>query len=71
VLHLGRVVRGEGEFTVHATGPETSRFVWAEVLVVPLGAVGALGWRLAEPVVGRAIDGALRRMRDRVEASLP
>ena len=67
VLHLGRVVKGEGEFAVQATGPATSRFVWAELLVVPLGSVGALGWRAARPVVERLIDVGLRRMRDRVE----
>jgi len=68
VLHRGRVVRGEGEFTVVALGPRSSRFVWAEVLVVPGRAVGALGWRAARPVVERVIDHALRTLRDRVES---
>jgi len=67
VLHLGAVVKGEGEFGVVAVDEHTSRFVWAEMLVVPFGRVGAVGWRLARPVVERLIDVGLRRMRDRVE----
>jgi carbon monoxide dehydrogenase subunit G len=67
VLHLGKLVKGEGEFTVLSRGPGSSRFVWAEVLVLPLGALGSAGWRLARPVAERVIDRALRRMRDLVE----
>jgi len=67
VLHTGRVVKGEGEFAVVALGEDRSRFVWAELLVVPAGRPGALGWRAARPVVERLIDRGLREMRDRVE----
>jgi carbon monoxide dehydrogenase subunit G len=67
VLHRGKVVRGEGEFTVEAVGPGSSRLVWAEVLVVPGGAAGALAWRAARPVVERALDRALRTMREHFE----
>ncbi|HYO38486.1 MAG TPA: SRPBCC family protein [Nocardioidaceae bacterium] len=67
VLHLGAVVKGEGEFVVLARGERASRFVWAEVIVLPLGRLGAAGWRLARPVVERVIDRGLRTMRDRVE----
>lgn len=69
VLHTGAVVRGEGEFAVVATGPATSRFLWSEMAVVPFGQVGALGWRLARPVVERLIDRGLRTLRDRVEGA--
>ena len=71
VLHLGAVVKGEGEFTVLAVDERTSRFVWAEVVVVPFGALGALGWRLARPVVERFVDHGLRRMRDLVQSAAP
>jgi hypothetical protein len=67
VLHTGRVVKGEGDFSVVALGEERSRFVWAELLVVPAGRAGALGWRAARPVVERLIDRGLQEMRDRVE----
>jgi hypothetical protein len=69
VLHTGAVVRGEGEFAVVATGPATSRFLWSEMAVVPLGRIGALGWRVARPVVERLIDRGLRTMRDKVEGA--
>jgi hypothetical protein len=37
--------------------------------VVPLGRIGALGWRVARPVVERLIDRGLRTMRDKVEGA--
>ena len=67
VLHLGTVVKGEGEFAAVARGPQASRFVWAEVVDLPLGGVGAVGWRVARPVVERVLDRGLDRMRRLVE----
>ena len=67
VLHLGSVVKGEGEFAVVARGEHASRFVWAEIVVVPLGALGAVGWRLVRPLVERLIDRGLASLRQRVE----
>ena len=64
---VGAVVRGEGEFAVVATGPSSSRFLWSEMAVVPFGRLGALGWRVARPVVERLIDGGLQAMRTQVE----
>lgn len=69
VLHLGTVVKGEGEFTVVARGEHASRFIWAELVVLPLGRLGALGWPLVRPLVALLIDRGLRTMRDQVEAS--
>ncbi len=68
VLHRGAVVKGEGEFVVLACGEHASRFVWAEVVVVPLGSVGAAGWRAVRPLVERLIDRGLASMRLLVEA---
>jgi carbon monoxide dehydrogenase subunit G len=68
VLHRGSVVKGEGEFSVVARGPQASTFVWAEVVVVPLGSVGAAAWRAVRPAVERLIDRGLASMRDLVEA---
>lgn len=67
VLHRGKVVKGEGEFVVLARGDRASTFVWAEVVVIPLGSVGAALWRLVRPVVDRLIDRGLASMRDLVE----
>ncbi len=66
VLHRGAVVEGEGEFIVRARGDGGSTFVWAEVVALPFGVVGALGWRLVRPVVERVIDRGLRTMADLV-----
>lgn len=67
VLHLGAVVKGEGEFVVVRRDEDTSRFVWAEVVVVPLGRFGAIGWRLVRPVLERVIDRGLGTLRRTVE----
>ena len=71
VLHLGTVVKGEGEFVVVSRGAHTSRFIWAEVVVLPFGALGGLGWKVVRPVASWVVDRALRTMRDRVEAVHP
>ncbi len=67
VLHTGRVLVGEGEFAVTARGPGACEFSWWERLRVPSGQLGAWGWRVAAPLVQRAVDGALRTMARRVE----
>ena len=67
VLHTGSVVRGEGEFAVVALGGSRSRFVWSEVVDVPAGRLGAVGWVLVRPVMERMVDRALRAMRRHVE----
>jgi carbon monoxide dehydrogenase subunit G len=74
VLHLGRLVKGGGEFAVAPLDGGSCRFVWAELVDVPLGALGALGWRLARPVAERVLDRALQRMRriaEREQAARP
>ncbi|MGZ4479693.1 MAG: SRPBCC family protein [Nocardioidaceae bacterium] len=68
VLHTGAVVRGEGEFEVRARSADACTFAWTELLVLPLGRLGAFGWRLAGPAMGRLVDGALAELRTRAEA---
>ena len=68
VLHTGRVVRGEGEFTVRPDGPERCTFVWSERLEVPGGPVGALVWRSTGWALRLGVAAALRRLARRVEA---
>jgi hypothetical protein len=67
VLHTGTVVRGEGEFEVVADGPDASRFLWSELAVVPGGRLGALGWKVARPVVERLLDQGLAVLKERLE----
>lgn len=50
VLHTGSVVQGTGSMEVLALPGRRSRFIWSEDLVIPLGALGALGWPLVRPV---------------------
>jgi hypothetical protein len=62
VRHLGRVVRGEGVFEVEPLGPERSRFRWSELLDLPLGRLGALGWPLLRPAFRAGVAVSMRRM---------
>ncbi|MCU1613882.1 MAG: Polyketide cyclase [Frankiales bacterium] len=60
VRHTGRVVRGTGTFEIRPRGG-SSAFVWTEVLDLPLGAVGRLGWPLVRPVMRAGVRLSLRR----------
>jgi hypothetical protein len=68
VRHLGRVVRGEGVFEVLPLGPERARFRWSELLDLPLGRLGALGWPLVRPAFRAGMALSLRRVERRCEA---
>jgi hypothetical protein len=60
VRHTGRVVRGTGVFEVRPRG-ELSTFVWTEVLDLPLGALGRLGWPVVRPAMRAGVRLSLRR----------
>jgi hypothetical protein len=67
VEHTGRVVRGAGWMAVpEDDGPV--RFVWGEALDIPLGVLGALGWRVLAPLVRLGVRVSLRRLAALVEA---
>jgi hypothetical protein len=68
VRHTGKVVRGDGVFEVVPLGPHRARFLWSELLDLPLGAVGALGWRVVAPALRWGIARSLRGMARRLEA---
>lgn len=67
VRHLGRVVRGDGVFEVVELGPERARFLWTELLDLPLGTVGRLGWPLVRPAMRAGVAYSLRRMAQQCE----
>ncbi|MGE3287995.1 MAG: SRPBCC family protein [Pseudonocardia sp.] len=68
VRHTGKVVRGDGIFTVEALGPARSRFTVAEHLDLPGGLLG-LACRSAVRTVGwLGLEVSLRRLARRVEA---
>jgi len=61
VRHTGRVVRGTGVFAVTALGTDRSRFTWSEHLVLPLGALGRVGWPLVRPLLRLGVQRSLDR----------
>lgn len=69
VAHTGRVVRGEGVFEVVALGPQRSRFLWTELLDLPLGALGRAGWPLARPAMRAGVALSLQRLARLTEAT--
>ena len=68
VRHVGRVVRGTGDFVVRERGPQASTFVWREDLDLPLGLLGRLGWPLVRPFFLYGVRLSLRRFARWVEA---
>jgi carbon monoxide dehydrogenase subunit G len=60
VRHTGRVVSGTGIFEVRPRGA-ASAFVWTEVLDLPLGTLGRLGWPLVRPAMRAGVQLSLRR----------
>ncbi|MFP5023140.1 SRPBCC family protein [Pseudonocardia phyllosphaerae] len=62
VVHTGKVVRGEGVFAVEDLGPDRSRFLWTELLDLPFGPVGRLGWPLVRPAFRAGVAHSLHAM---------
>ena len=62
VRHTGKLVRGDGVFEVVPLGPNRARLLWSELLDLPLGAVGALGWRVVVPAVRLGLARSLQTM---------
>jgi Polyketide cyclase / dehydrase and lipid transport len=71
VLHVGSVVRGEAGFAVDPVDGGRCRVTWWESLEVPLGRVGAVGWRLSEPLWRFVLDRSLRRLGRLAEGAAP
>lgn len=79
VEHIGLVVRGTGAFGVlpiaGRAGDERAdgcRVYWAEELILPLGAIGRLGWLMLRPLVRAGIVLSLRRLeRGLTDGTLP
>lgn len=68
VEHTGRVIKGLGIFEVFALPNQRSRFVWAEVLELPLGVAGRVGWRLGRPAFSYGVRRSLDLLRRSIES---
>jgi hypothetical protein len=68
VRHLGKVVQGDGVFEVVELGPERARFLWTELLDLPLGPLGRLGWPVVRPAFRLGVEQSLHRMARLCEA---
>jgi carbon monoxide dehydrogenase subunit G len=62
VRHTGNVVRGAGVFEMVELGPARARLLWTELLDLPLGIVGCLGWPVVRPAVRLGVQWSLHRM---------
>ena len=67
VLHTGRIVKGTGGFEVIDLGAGRSRFIWSELLDLPLGLLGRLGFPLVRPLFGWGVQRSLQRFARYVE----
>lgn len=62
VRHTGNVVKGDGVFEVVELGPERARFLWTELLDLPLGVLGRLGWPVVRPAFRFGVERSLHAM---------
>jgi Polyketide cyclase / dehydrase and lipid transport len=67
VLHTGRVVKGTGGFEVVDLGAGRSRFLWSEIIDLPLGVLGRLGFSLVHPLFAWGVRRSLHRFARYVE----
>lgn len=67
VDHTGRVVRGEGVFEVDDLGDGRCLIRWAELLDLPGGSAGRLGWVLVRPMFTAGVRVSLERLAAQVE----
>lgn len=68
VRHTGKIVKGDGVFEVVELGPARSRFLWTELLDLPLGVLGRLGWPVVRPAFRAGVAQSLRKMARLCEA---
>lgn len=66
VLHDGKLLRGPGAIEVRPSGAG-SVLSWSEDLDLPLGVVGAAGWRIVRPLVSAGFRRSLRGLARSVE----
>jgi uncharacterized protein YndB with AHSA1/START domain len=62
VRHTGKLVRGEGEFTVTPVAGGRCTVHWVERLELPFGPIGRAGWSLVRPAFAAGVRLSLRRL---------
>ncbi len=62
VRHTGLPVRGEGRFDLLDLPGGRCRVTWSELVELPLGPAGRVGWIAAGPLVRLVLHVALRRL---------
>ncbi|MBN9099564.1 MAG: SRPBCC family protein [Pseudonocardia sp.] len=62
VRHTGKVVKGDGVFEVVELGPARARFLWTELLDLPLGVLGRVGWPVVRPAFRLGVEQSLHKM---------
>jgi hypothetical protein len=62
VRHTGRPIRGEGRFDLLDLPGGSCRVTWAELIELPLGPAGRVGWIAVGPFVRLMLFASLRRL---------
>jgi hypothetical protein len=62
VRHTGRPVRGEGRFDLVDLPDGRCRVTWSELIELPLGTAGRVGWIAVGPFVRLMLHTSLRRL---------
>jgi hypothetical protein len=61
VKHLGKVVKGTGSMVVEKIDEKNSKFIWSEIIELPLGIVGRIGWIFIKPFFVAGIKYSLNK----------
>jgi hypothetical protein len=62
VRHTGRLVRGAGRFDLLDLPGGRCRVTWSELIDLPLGPLGRVGWIVAGPLTRLMLHTSLRRL---------
>ncbi len=68
VLHVGRLLRGDGGFRLEPVSGHRTRLVWWERITVPFGPLGKLAWAVGGPLFTTFVNRSLRKFARLVEA---
>ncbi len=61
VTHLGKIVKGTGSMIVEKIDENNSRFIWSELIDLPLGSFGKFGWFFIKPFFAAGIKYSLNK----------
>jgi len=70
VMHTGKIVKGDGSFTITVAGKNMSRCTWDERVIMPFGYAGRVLWPLVRPFAKYGLAYSLKKFAKWVESDV-